>query len=85
MVHQCNCHTGIASAKGHVSLGSPIHAAQRVGEVADTVPGALEVMQSLGIDQCCGRDLTLAEAAGLAGVSLDDLLDALRAARTGAP
>ncbi len=49
------------------------------------VPGALEVMQAIGIDQCCGRDLTLAQAAVLAGVSLDGLLDALRAARTGAP
>src|SRR5262245_9593074 len=66
MTHQCHCHIG---------------AEQRVGEVVEALPEALEVVQAIGINHCCGRDLTLAEAAASAGVTLDSLLEALRAAR----
>jgi iron-sulfur cluster repair protein YtfE (RIC family) len=48
-----------------------------VGEVAHHRPGALEVMKEMGINHCCGAQLTLREAAASAGVPLDALLTAL--------
>jgi iron-sulfur cluster repair protein YtfE (RIC family) len=58
-------------------IGQAIRAEQRVGEIARDHAGALEVMQELGINHCCGAELTLAEAAAAAGVGLDRLLDTL--------
>jgi iron-sulfur cluster repair protein YtfE (RIC family) len=52
-----------------------------VGAVAAQYAGALDAMKALGINHCCGADLTLAEAAAAAGVPLQQLLDALRNAR----
>lgn len=40
-------------------------------------PGALEVLEQLGINHCCGAHLTLREAAAAAGVELPALLRAL--------
>lgn len=54
-----------------------IRAEQTVGDVAHHYPGTLEVMKQMGINHCCGAQLTLAEAAASAGVSLDALLKAL--------
>jgi iron-sulfur cluster repair protein YtfE (RIC family) len=51
-------------------------AEQTVAEVSKR-PGAREVLQRLGINQCCGAHLSLREAAAAAGVPLDDLLRAL--------
>jgi iron-sulfur cluster repair protein YtfE (RIC family) len=39
-----------------------------------------EVLATLGLDQCCGAHLTLAEAAAAAGVPLETLLARLDAA-----
>lgn len=55
----------------------PIQANQTVGDVAHQHAGTLEVMQRMGINHCCGAQLTLAEAAAAAGVPLQTLLEAL--------
>ena len=49
---------------------------QIVAEVS-TRPGALEVLQRLGINHCCGAHLSLREGAAAAGVPLDQVLRAL--------
>jgi len=54
-----------------------IRAEQTVGDVAHHHPGTLEAMKALGINHCCGAQLTLTEAAASAGVSLEALLTAL--------
>jgi iron-sulfur cluster repair protein YtfE (RIC family) len=57
-----------------------VSAEQTVAEVARD-PRALAVLESMGIDQCCGASLSLAEAAAAAGVPLTKLLDALHAVK----
>ncbi len=54
-----------------------IRAEQTVGDVAHHYAGTLEVMKTMGINHCCGAQLTLSEAAASAGISLDSLLKAL--------
>ena len=61
---------------------SVIQADQIVGDVAHHHAGALEVMKQMGINHCCGAQLTLAEAAAAAGVPIDALLEALNEAQT---
>jgi uncharacterized protein (DUF2249 family) len=56
---------------------------QTVGDVTHHHTGTLEVMQRLGINHCCGAQLTLAEAAAAAGLPIETLLEALN--RTQAP
>jgi regulator of cell morphogenesis and NO signaling len=60
---------------------SVIQAEQIVGDVAHRHDGALEVMKQMGINHCCGAQLTLAEAAAAAGVPIEALLEALNEAR----
>ena len=55
----------------------PIQANHIVGDVAHQHAGTLEVMQRMGINHCCGAQLTLAEAAAAAGIPLQALLEAL--------
>ncbi len=55
----------------------PIRAEETVGDVAHHYPGTLDVMKEMGINHCCGAQLTLAEAAASAGVSVETLLVAL--------
>jgi iron-sulfur cluster repair protein YtfE (RIC family) len=50
-----------------------------VADISRDLPGALEVLRAKGINHCCGAHLTLSEAAAAAGVSLEGLLEALRA------
>jgi iron-sulfur cluster repair protein YtfE (RIC family) len=50
-----------------------------VAEVS-RVPGALEVLERMGINHCCGAHLSLREAAASAGVPFDALLRALEGA-----
>lgn len=61
--------------------GGAISAEQTVGDVAHHHAGALEVMKAMGINHCCGAQLTLREAAASAGVTLDALLTALNEGR----
>ena len=65
MAHECACGC------------QPIRAEQMVADVAHDRAGALEIMKRMGINHCCGAQLTLSEAAAAAGVSLDTLLAAL--------
>ena len=61
---------------------APVTADLTVGAVAHHYPGALGVMQTMGINHCCGAQLTLGEAAASAGVSIDTLLKALNETQT---
>ena len=55
----------------------PIQANHIVSDVAIEHAETLEVMQRMGLNRCCGAQLTLAEAAAAAGVPLQALLEAL--------
>jgi len=48
-----------------------------VGTAVRDVVGAVDVLRSFGIDTCCGKELTLAQAAAGAGVPVEVLLRAL--------
>jgi regulator of cell morphogenesis and NO signaling len=80
MSHACHCSTTTTTGSA-----AAICASQTVAEVAQASPGALDAMKRLGINHCCGAQLTLAEAAAAAGVPLDVLLGALQEAQTVAP
>ena len=56
---------------------SIIQADQIIGDVVRHHPEGLPVMEQMGINHCCGAQLTLADAAAAAGVPLDVLLAAL--------
>ena len=75
MAHECGCQVHDAGATA--GAGAPITADLTVGDVADRHAGTLEIMKEMGINHCCGAQLSLREAAASAGVSLDVLLDAL--------
>ncbi len=72
MSHACSCGTHTEPSKPL----SRVTAEETVAEVARR-PGALPVLDRLGINHCCGAHLSLREAAAAAGVSLDELLRAL--------
>jgi len=73
--HECGFHHGSPVALDETL--PPLRADQTVGDVARQHAGALETMKEMGINHCCGADLTLREAAASAGVPLDALLAAL--------
>jgi iron-sulfur cluster repair protein YtfE (RIC family) len=73
MSHACSCNTHRDPSP---SL-APVTPEQTLAELSQR-SGALEVLQRLGINHCCGAHLSLREAAAAAGVSLDALLGALR-------
>jgi iron-sulfur cluster repair protein YtfE (RIC family) len=78
MAHECGCHSGGATRSTTLPM---IMSEQTVGDVVHHDPGTLEVMKDMGINHCCGAQLTLAEAAASAGVPLDTLLKALNETR----
>jgi len=51
-----------------------------VNETIQRHPASVAVFNELGIDACCGGGATLAEAAAREGISLPELLKALRQA-----
>lgn len=75
------CRGGGHGATPMAVAQSTITAEQTVEEAARH-PGALEVMQRLGINHCCGASLTLTDAAASAGIPLPTLLAALEKAGT---
>ncbi|HET7874372.1 MAG TPA: DUF542 domain-containing protein [Methylomirabilota bacterium] len=75
MAHTCGCHAG------HTPGLPAITADLTVGDVAHHYPGTLDVMKQLGINHCCGAQLTLKEAAAAAGLEVEGLLDALNETR----
>ncbi len=72
MAHDCGC--------SHEALAA-VRTEQTVDDVVRAEAGALEVMKKLGINHCCGAQLTLSEAAASAGVPLETMLAALSEAR----
>ncbi len=60
---------------------SPVRPEQTVDDVVHADAAALDVMKKMGINHCCGAQLSLSEAAASAGVPLDTLLAALNEAR----
>lgn len=56
-----------------------------LNELVARAPEALPVLQSLGLDTCCGGGLTLAAVAEHHGLDLAELLGTLRAALAGVP
>lgn len=72
MSHTCSCGTH-TEPSGSATRPS---AERTVAEVSKR-PGALEVLERLGVNHCCGAHLSLREAAAAAGISLDELLSAL--------
>jgi iron-sulfur cluster repair protein YtfE (RIC family) len=72
MNHVCRCSTHTQSSKS----ATRVTPEQTVAEVSRR-PGALEVLERLGINHCCGAHLSLREAAAAAGINLDELLRAL--------
>jgi Domain of Unknown function (DUF542) len=74
MTNACSCS---ADPKAMESTGG-ITAGDIVGHVARRHQGALEMMKALGINHCCGAQLTLGEAAAAAGIPVEVLLQALR-------
>jgi regulator of cell morphogenesis and NO signaling len=75
MTNQCGCHHDSPAVLDR-SL-PPVRAEQTVAEVARERAGALDAMKRLGINHCCGANLSLREAAAAAGVPLETLLSAL--------
>lgn len=75
MTHTCGCRH--ASPMALDTPHPPVRAEQTVADVAEHRAGALEIMKEMGINHCCGAQLSLREAAAAAGVSLDVLLAAL--------
>ena len=73
MTHACNRGGGpeVTERPGGITAGDI------VGEVARRHQGALEVMNALGINHCCGAELALGEAAAAAGIPVDLLLQTL--------
>jgi len=77
MADGCGC--GCGHNAGGLAVGAPARAVNpelTVDEVKQR-PGALDALQRLGINHCCGGYLTLRAAAATAGVELQLLLDAL--------
>lgn len=79
MAHECRCHH---DAPPLLDDSWPVRAEQIVADIVQRHAGALEVMKQMGINHCCGAQLSLREAAAAAGVPLDFLLEALNGRRT---
>jgi iron-sulfur cluster repair protein YtfE (RIC family) len=75
MTHQCGCHHD-SPAVSDRSL-PPACAEQTVAEVVRERAGALDILKQMGINHCCGANLSLREAAAAAGVPLERLMAAL--------
>ncbi len=84
MDHACGCHHGATAPEGRLvgiaRSGPPVPAITpdlTVDEVSRRSPRALAVMKELGINHCCGAQLTLTQAAASAGVPIETLLRAV--------
>lgn len=73
MAHACGGHRS-SGAGDDLEPGRP---EETVGQIVARRLGALDVMQGLGINHCCGAGLTLREAAASAGRPLEDVVAAL--------
>ncbi len=60
-----------------------IETTQWVGKIALALPGSIPVFEKLGIDYCCGGNRPLQEACLLAGVPLEEAVQALKKVNEG--
>jgi iron-sulfur cluster repair protein YtfE (RIC family) len=81
MSQTCGCgyHTGA------IATPMPAMTADQTVEEVKQRPRALETLQRLGINHCCGAHLTLREAAAATGIELRVLLEALDGAPVARP
>lgn len=75
---QCTC--GCSHGAAGTAIGLPRMTETTTVEEAKRRPGGPDILQRFGINHCCGAHLPLREAAAAAGVSVDDVLEALTAA-----
>ncbi len=52
-------------------------ATKTVRDLAVEIPGATRVFENLGIDYCCGGDLTLDDACNAAGLTVENVMTSL--------
>jgi hypothetical protein len=81
MTHGCGCHHHDTTSGPATSDAGLFRADHTVAEVSRRSPEALEAMKRLGLNHCCGAHLTLAEAAASAGLSVNEVLDAVNGPR----
>ena len=81
MSHQCSC-CGTGPDVVQIARPAARFAVDQTVEEVQRAPGALAVLQRLGINHCCGAHMTLGEAAAAAGLPVDALLRALNDATT---
>ena len=79
MTQTCSCRHGSLAA--NEMAVKTVRAEHTVAEVVQHDADALEIMKQMGINHCCGAQLTLREAAAAAGASLDALLAKLNEPR----
>ena len=79
MADGCGSGCGCGHGAGGLAIGAPARpvSAEMTVDQAKQRPGALDALQRLGINHCCGGHLTLRAAAAGGGVELQALLDAL--------
>ena len=53
-----------------------------INEIIRRVPASIAVLNSYGIDTCCGGEISLTESAKEIGVAPEDILRAIAAANT---
>lgn len=58
---------------------APIHPSQSVGQLATTLPGASRVFYRLGLDFCCGGQISLDEACAKHQIDVDEVVRAIEA------
>jgi len=76
MSQTCRCGCGHEAATAEVASGV-ITPGDTIDMVVKRVPGAVTVLRELGIDTCCGGNLTLAQAAASAGIPSERILRTL--------
>jgi iron-sulfur cluster repair protein YtfE (RIC family) len=77
MSQTCGCGCGHAAATAEV-VGAAIAPGDTIDMVVKRVPGVVAVLREMGIDTCCGGNLTLVQAAASAGIPAARILQALR-------
>jgi regulator of cell morphogenesis and NO signaling len=71
----CGCKHGAVAAAG--GTGPAFAPGETVDAAVKRSPRALPVLRELGIDTCCGGNLTLAQAAASAGIPAEQVLERL--------
>lgn len=84
MTHECSCgqHAtpALLAVRDRREARPAVSPTDTVADVSRRSPRALEALQRLGVNHCCGAHLTLTEAAAAAGVTVGTLIQAIEAA-----